>query len=281
MRVSALEWEWRRWRMRVGEYRGYVGKRPAHFPKIVSPLWWVRLKAFQARRRATLLSPTFTRPGALWRSSDSEDVDRGKAAGLAWGLLQMGGDDWSLLRNRLRTRGLAWGYWFHCRTVADLDRLLALCRDDQAPLCGINVEEELRTTLGPKVIAQRIAASGYRGEIAIIAYGWVQNDVRVTDADLGRYAWLLEMFPQDAEDLWKPTVKLADCVKHARALGVRYPFQLVGTYDMSAAQAAEIARIHPEPPAPGKASPGWYDMSSIPSSLYTADDIGDQWERWL
>lgn len=267
--------------MRVGEYRGYTGPRPSHFPRVAPPTWWLRLKTFQTRQKVILRSPSFTRPGALWRVSDSEDIDRAKDAGLGWGLLQMGGDDWSLLRNRLRTRGLGWGYWFHCRTAADVDRLLALSRDEQAPLCGINVEEELRTTLTPRVIAQRIVASGYRGEVAIIAYGWVQNDVRVTDADLGRCAWLLEMFPQDAEDLWKPTEKLSDCLKHARDLGVRYPFQLVGTYDMSPNQAAEIARIHPDPPRPGKASPSWFSMTLVPSSLYTADDVGDQWERWL
>jgi hypothetical protein len=105
--------------------------------------------------------------------------------------------------------------------------------------------------------------------------------VTVTDDDCGRYAWILEVFPQDAAELWRPDVKVRDCMIHAKALGIRYPFQLVGAYKISAAQCAKIANIHPNPPLPGDAYPGWYDLVTYPTSVYPANTIDDRWELWI
>jgi hypothetical protein len=268
-KVSPLEWKWRRWRMRVGEYRGYKGPRPKAFPKRIPAAWWVRLTAWQAAQRAkeqqnqrpscSLLTPTFTTPGALWRQSDSEDIARAAKAGLGWALLQLDADDWSVLTAKLDRAGIPWGWWFHCRTHDQMERLLR--RSHGRPIVGLNVEKELETTLTPRVVRSFVDDSGYEGQPAMIVYGWVQNNVRVTDHDMGRVSWLLEMFPSDAPELDPPVEKLAVCLDHARRLGIRYPAQMMQAYD--------------------DAKPWWYDRDAVPNSVYTADDIDDRWEMWL
>jgi hypothetical protein len=194
----------------------------------------------------------------LWRASDSEDVDRAKRAGLKWALLQLDGDDWSVLSAKLDAHGIPWGWWFHCHTVDDLNRLLAASAD--RPIVGVNVEKELETTLPPAVVREQLDWH-YSGEACLITYGWVANNVRVTDADLGCHAWLLEMFPSDSPDLIPPVQTLAQCVDHAHELGVRYPCQLMQSYH--------------------DAKPSWYDRGMVPNSIYTADDVGDRFELWI
>lgn len=205
----------------------------------------------------------FPLPTALWVQSDSEDLAKAKAAGLKSCLFQMGGDDWTVLRSRALNLGMPYGYWFHVRTIADLDKLLLWCKSLHSALCGINVEAELETTLTPKVIRQRIDASGYPLErCCVIAYGWVQNNVRVTDADLGTLTWLLEMFPQDAPALMVPHEKLGVCFEHAFVLGIKNPRQLMGIY--------------------GAGQPSWYAGSiKVDRSVYPANAIRDEWSRWL
>ena len=205
----------------------------------------------------------FPLPTALWVQSDSEDIASAKQAGLASCLFQIGGDNWTLLKARATTWGLPWGYWFHCRTITDLDLLLGACRDANADLCGINVEAELETTLTPRVIRERIDAAGFPlSRCCVIAYGWVQNNVRVTDTDMGLVTWLLEMFPQDAPDLMIPHEKWEDCYSHAKVLGVRHPYQLMGVY--------------------GNAEPAWYQGSAlVDRSIYNANNTQDQWATWL
>lgn len=221
--------------------------------------------AWELARRCAPPSPkpeigVFSKPGAMWVQSDSEDVATAHACGLEWALLQLGGDDWSVLANRCNVLGIPWGYWFHCRTYLQLTELLR--QSVGRALVGINIEQELNTTLTPRVVRAAIDASYYHGEVAIVAMGWVQNDVRVTRQDLGDYAWLLEIFPQDAPALMPPADKWPQCREHALSLGVEHPYQLMGVY--------------------GDAVPSWYPPD-LSSSIYAANNIEQRegWQRWL
>lgn len=226
-------------------------------------------------------SGIFAKPGGLWTQSDSEDITAFKVEGGSWVLVKQGGDDWTLIKNRCDSLNIPFGIWFHCRTVAQLTELLRESKLKNHPIVGINIEEELQTVLTPTVVKNEILASGYTGEIVMVVYGWVQNNVKVTDNDLGKYAWLLEMFAQDAKELWVPKEKLEGCLLHAKQLGIRYPFQLAGNYDMSVQQALEIAKIHPSPPEPGKASPLWYDYTQVPTSVYPANNVINWSSGWI
>lgn len=271
--VSKVELDWRLWRLREGRYKGYTGPRPAHFPKVIPAAWWARLAAFLARRAkppASIYTGPYAKPGLLWRRSDSEDVGRAFRAGFRWGLLQLGADNWDLIRRRLGEQGMPWGYWYHCRTLGDLHGLLNVSRFESAPLVGINVEKELETTLSPAVIRRELDASGYQGAACTILLGWqgyVENgqhkgpDMR----PIGHLPALLEVFPQDAPAMWPPTDSLPRLLDHARALGSQYPMQLMGAY-----RDIDL----------GTPTPGWYDRTLVPSHVYTADDLGDRFEGW-
>lgn len=269
-------YRWAAWILGEGPFKGKGRRskpRPAEFPKTIPAGWWVRLAVFLAARgqKTDLYTGIYNQPGLLWRQSDSEDVGRAYRAGFRWGLLQMNADNWATIRNRLKANGMGWGYWFHCRTVGDLRALLSTCRVDGAPMCGINVEYELLTTLTPDVIAREVAASGYQGDICTILLGWqgyVEAGKHYGPPDyrpIGQWPGLLEMFPQDAPALWKPTEKIHDCLGHARALGLKHPMQLMGVYDGSWC---------------GTPQPSWWNRTIVPSHVYTADDLGDRFEGW-
>lgn len=197
-------------------------------------------------------------PGALWRQSDSEDIERFYNAGGRWALLQFNADDWSVIMSRCDTYKIPYGLWFHCRRLDQLEVLLQIAHVGHFPICGLNIEQELETTLTPPVVADAIKRSGYQGECIIIAMGWVQNNVRVTDDDLGKLGWLLEMFPSDAADLWPPKETWSQCVQHAKSQGIRYPFLLAQAYH--------------------NAQPEWYPYVD---GIYAADDVSDQFELWF
>lgn len=201
----------------------------------------------------------FDRPGALWRASDSEDIPRAVRAGLGWALLQQDGDDWTVISTRCDREGIPWGLWFHCLSIENVRALLVASRSMRLPIVGLNVEEELRTTLTPDVLAAEVAAVGYTGTVALIAYGWIQNDVDLRP--VRDWTIMLEMFPADAPKLAPPRVKIHDCIAHARAQGGRYLHQLMQAYHGM--------------------RPGAFDRDVLPSSVYPAEDINDQWEEWL
>ena len=80
---------------------------------------------------------------------------------------------------------------------------------------------------------------------------------------------LLEIFPQDSDALWHPTLKTGHCVQHALELGCRKPVPVFGTY----------ANRRPGPVPLGQADPSWYPMG-MHHGLYTMDDIGTRWQTW-
>lgn len=269
-------YRWAAWVLGEGAWksRGRRSKpRPAEFPARVPVSWWVRLAVFLAARTQPVKGYTgiYNQPGLLWRQSDSEDVARAHRAGFRWGLLQLGGDNWGLLRKRLTDHGMPWGYWFHCRSLGDLQNLLQISREQEAPLVGINVEYELVTILPPDVIRREVEKSGYKGEVCTILLGWqgwVENGVHKGPdyTPIAKWPGLLEIFPQDAPAMWMPRDTLAGIVQHARALGLKIPMQLMATYDNDAL---------------GQPVPAWYDRTLVPSHVYTADDLDDKFEGWV
>jgi len=215
-------------------------------------------------------SGVFSRPGALVRTpgGNVEDVARYKTAGLSWLLLNAEHADWYTVRMRCAQQQIPCGLWLHCRTVDQLRDLIY--RNAAAhSIVGVNVEAELRTTLTPAVIRRLIDESGYQGEVAVITYGWIQNDVDM--APLADLPVMLECFPADDPNLWDEetrTVKWADCETHARQLGVQHPMLLMQAY-----------RRQPL----GWGRPSWYPAVS-PRHVYTLDDATGEngpIEDWL
>lgn len=273
--VTAAEYEWREWRLGEGRYRGagYPQGKPKRKsiygrPTVIErPVWFARLAAFLARRKLAQSKPVtlgpFARPGALYRAHNGgvENVAAAKAAGLSWALLCLDEPPaaWADLGHRFDQHGIPWGYWYHCRTLWDLEWLLE--RSHGRPIVGINVEKELETVLSPAVVADAVKRSGYTGQVATVLLGWVgDTDCR----PIGHWPALLEIFPQDAADLWPPYVKVHHCLEHARIRGLRAPLQLMGCYDDDQL---------------GEAHPGWYDRS-IPNHVFTVDDTGERWMVW-
>lgn len=194
-----------------------------------------------------------------------ENVAAAKQAGLGLAFLNIGDfapEEWDKLTTKLDAAKVEWGYWAHCRTLPQLQALLNRSRDKHRPVVALNVEQELASTLSPTVIAATVQASAYRGEISTVLLGWVQNGVDCSP--IATWPALLEIFPQDAPSLWKPTEKVYDCLAHARQLGLKFPIPVYGTY--------------PDEDL-GEAKPSWYDRT-IHHGLYTVDDTGESWVEW-
>lgn len=297
-KVTAAEFEFREWTL--GEGPDYAGKgrksqpRPTTFPPAnrIPKMWHVRLKAYLARRKVAMWFPPpdvghFGKPGALYRRPDGgvEDVRDAHSGGLRWGLFSLDAPAamWGEVGRRYDLLGIPWGYWFHCRTVAQLDDLLRISASEGRPIVGLNVELELATTLNPQVIADAVKRSGYKGQVAVIVLGWIQNGVDCKP--ISQWVTLLEVFPQDAPSLWPPKVKVHHCLEHARILGCGKPVAGYGCYAMRRAREVEInAGPHgpvPDGPRNGEgelvAQPTWYDRT-IQHWLYTVDDTGERWE---
>lgn len=236
--------------------------------------WIVRRRR---RRVAVTYRGYLKKPGALWRTPDGQEVDAAYAAGLRWAMLGLDHppEAWGIVRARLERLGVPYGWWFHCRNEDDLEMLVRVTLETGAPFVGINVEEELRTTLKPDLLARK--TTGLLAEKVLITLGWVGNDVDLRPTRT--WATLLEVMPQDSVDLWPPSVKVYDCLTHARSLGALYPMQLMGCYPMSPTQGAKIAaRYGIESPA-GWARPEWFDRK-IPNHVYTANDVNLRWAEW-
>jgi len=203
----------------------------------------------------------YSQPGALVRNPRGgvEDIARYKSEGIRWLLLNLEHtpDEWATIRARCDANGIKWGYWFHCLTPAHLTWLL----NDSfgTDLVGINVEQELASTLGPSVIARIIADNPTTAETSLYLLGWVQNGVDCRP--IGDLPAFLEIFPQDAPVLLNTEtgkVKWLDCRNHAKELGLKHPLQLAGCY--------------------GAGKPSWYNK---PYSLYTLDDAAPTLSSWL
>lgn len=286
MRVTPVEFEWREWRLGEGRYKGKGPKslpRPAHFPQMISPLWFARLAAFLAKRRTVkpLHPGLLAQPFAFYRNPRGgvENVKAARDHGLRVLLLNVRDflpAEWATVRLKAEALGLTVGYWAHVQTLDELDRLLFLAHRDTRRIVCINVEAELATVLPPTVITDAVRRSGFQGEASLIVYGWVQNGVDLRP--VGHLPILLEVFPQDDANLWPPNVKAAHCVEHARIQGARLPMVVVGTYPMSPRQAEKIRALGHTVWA-GDAQPGWYDLTGH-YGVYTVDDTGEDWEAW-
>lgn len=289
--ISKTEFQWREWRLGEGRWRGKGPKsqpRPAWFPMVIPPAWFARLALFLKRRTSVPVQPpapqlgAFGRPFAFYRNPQGgvESVGRAHGAGLRTALLNIGDhstSSWSTVTARMDTWDITWGYWWHCRTMAHIEQLLAASVRNKRPIVGINVEAELGGALGPWVIRDCVARSGFQGQVATVLMGWVQNNVDCRP--IGDWVAMLEIFPQDAAELWDPKVKVYHCLEHARNLGLKLPVPFYATYPMRPEQRVKIGAIHPDPPTTLVAQPSWYDRTLM-HGLYTVDDTAEDWDTW-
>lgn len=194
-----------------------------------------------------------------------ENVAAAKSAGLGLAFLNIGDflpEEWGKLTVKLDANQIEWGYWAHCRTLPQLEALLNRSREKARPVVGLNIENELASILPPAVIVQAVTQSGYLGQATTVLLGWVQNGVDCRP--IGDWPALLEIFPQDAPALWPADEKVADCLSHARTLGLKYPIPVYGTYPDDVL---------------GEAKPSWYNMA-LHHGLYAVDDTGEDWQTW-
>jgi hypothetical protein len=225
------------------------------------------------RKAATNPAGAYAQQGALVRHPNGgvEDVGRYHQAGIRWLLLNAEHEphEWATIRTRCDALGVKWGYWFHCRSLGQIEWLLALSKGTR--LVGLNVEAEISTTLTPQVIADALKQTPTSAEVCTILLGWqgyvVNGQHRGPDyRPIGHLPALLEIFPQPegsdgpiSDTYTPPRVKWPHCRDHGRALGLSVPLQLAQCY--------------------GVTEPGWYDK---PYSLYTLDDAARSGvEEWL
>ena len=255
MAVTPLEFEWRRWRLREGEYKGYTGPRPSHFPRVIPLDWWTRLAAFLARRKKAAVIPPyagiFAVDGVFVRSPDGNAETQCRAAtnvGYAWEARNVGDYSpgvWAGFNSRPRIVIP----WARVRTGPDVWRLLNIARDWGSSGCIVNLEDEAKDVLPPSLVANIAAGHSFNGEIALSTVGWTYN--AVDWQPVAKWPVLLQVFEQLRGHL-------DECVYHAKALGFQNAFPTLQAY--------------------GGATPdreGWTRGISV----YTADDVRD-WEKW-
>lgn len=291
--VTPAEYEWREWRLGEGRYKGAGHpnggpKRKAIYGRptlLERPMWFARLQAFLLRRKLAAAPPSLgllAQPFAFYRNPRGgvENVKDARDNGLRALLLNVRDHlpaEWATVRLKAEALGLTVGYWAHVQTVDELDRLLFLAHRDSRRLVCLNVEAELTTVLPPTVIRDAIVRSGFKGEVSLILYGWVQNGVDLRP--VAQLPILLEVFPQDDANLWPPTVKAGHCLEHARIQGARIPIVVVGTYPMSVKQAEKIRALGYPNVWAGDAQPDWYDLGGR-YGIYTTDDMAEDWDAW-
>ncbi len=148
--------------------------------------------------------------------------------------------------------------WRRCYTRSDISDVLSTAKQNAVGLAILNIENEFETVLPPDEVMREIRASGFEGEVAISTVSWLYN---ATDfRPLGHLSFLLQIFPED--NRWDPATlpqKQADCVFHARDMGVTYVGVTLQTY---------------------RADPAWFVYQRGTRSLYTGDDVGAEWDAW-
>jgi hypothetical protein len=129
------------------------------------------------------------------------------------------------------------------------------------------------------MLAAEVARLDYQGVPALITLGWIPNDA---DCRPTRdWPTMLEVFPQDAPQLWPPSVKTDHCVQHARERGVDLPIPMWGAYPLSDTEAARIRQSGFSDVQAQPADPAWYPRDRYPlSAVYTVDDTGERWDAW-
>lgn len=254
---------------------------PARIPKLLWPAILVRVALIRSQSKP-VLGP-FANPGALYRAHDGgvEDVNAAVDAGLKWALLNLDAtqsiEGWAFLGRRLDLFKVPWGYWFHCRTVVEVEWLLQVAIREGRPIVGINVEKELETILSPQVIADTIKRSGYAGQVCTVLLGWLPNSVDCRP--IAGWPALLEIMPQDAPRLWPPYSEVHKALEHARIQGLKAPLQLMGCQPLSAGSAKRIFDETGLTVTPGLALPSWYDRA-IYNAIYVTDEVEPRWPEW-
>lgn len=186
-----------------------------------------------------------------------------KNTGMRWLALNVGDganwDDWRIVAQKAREIELPVMPWARCRTLQEVNALLALAKS-VGFYAILNIENEFKDVLPPSVVAPRVAA--YEAEVAcaISTVGWVYNDVDYSP--LADTPFLLQLFasdmrrePRELEQIQK------DCCGHARDKGIAYLGVTFQTYF--------------------PAQPEWYSYWDGVRSYFTGDDIGGgSWAKW-
>lgn len=170
---------------------------------------------------------------------------------------------WRKARDMWEQAGIADFPWLHCRSLADVQRLLDVASLEGSPAIGLNVEDVFADKLSLARVADMLA--GWSSQVHMPTLPWVQNDQGW--AALSRAIAALEIFPDEQTSLfpngYDPAV-VEQCVGHAFAQGLTQVTLMFKT----------------KPPL---SAAGYGSFFSSCHSLYTADDItpdAESWARW-
>ncbi len=181
------------------------------------------------------------------------------AAGVKWATLNVGVDVnydptvWNAQRKLYRDAGIPHGPWMHCRSMADIEHLLAVGRVWNADLVGVNIEDVVKDGLSLQEVGGYLLdfwVNPYEKPVHMPTLPWVQNDQGWQHVDFCVLA--LEMFPLEGPVYVE---KWQECIDHAFAEGARKVSLLFST--------TSPRSMYP----------------NVAHCLYTADNVTD-WSEW-
>ena len=160
--------------------------------------------------------------------------------------------------------GIAEFPWVYIHSLADVDRLIAVAKQEGSPAIGANIENVVGDSLDLEAVADRIQTN-WSGPVHMATLPWVQNGQGWQHMSFAVAA--LEIFPSEQKTLfpngYDPKI-CQDCIDHAFMEGLTKVTLMLGTYggDTALTYGAQFSICH---------------------SLYTADDItpsAEAWNKW-
>lgn len=194
-----------------------------------------------------------------------EDVAGAKANGVAWFALNVGRDPcpqgvphdqpevWDKIRQRCAAAGMPVGPWMHCHSIEDIEFLIGMGEDWNAPFIGCNLED----VIGEKLSLQEAGGvlldfwvNKYEKPVHMPSLPWLQNGAGWQHVDFAYIA--LEMFPEVDPRYLEGYQR---CIDHAFAEGAKKVSLLFSTQSPRS--------VYP----------------NVAHCLYTADNAGG-WSQW-
>jgi hypothetical protein len=171
---------------------------------------------------------------------------------------------WTKARAKWAAAGIQDFPWLHCRSIADIERLISVAESEGSPAIGLNIEDVVGDGLSLREVGGVVLdfwVNAYNKPVHMATLPWVQNGQGWQHVSFAVAA--LEFFP-DEQSIWPGNVysqKIADdCVFHAFAEGLTKVTTMLKTKNYSPAQ--------------------YGDSLTVCHSLYTSDDIPPTQAGW-
>lgn len=207
--------------------------------------------------------------GAYCRSAggnlERPDLQKPVVKWMAWSINPDNGGNgnpnvWDLCRSLWAVNGIQSFPWLHCRSLADVDRLIFTGQDKGSLAIGLNIEDIAGDKISLDAVAKKLEGWGLPVHMATLP--WVQNG-QGWGVLGGEVIAALEIFKGPTFPVTPDPVTVKQCVDHAHAEGLPAVTLMLDTKQFTPAQyGPNMAVCH---------------------SLYTADDItptAEAWNEW-